>query len=242
MGRIISALRLAAVSSVVLAAACQDRLFDNPFDPAAGETVFEVVNTIFSPAFTPRGMTWDGTVLWNVDGSSDTLQAINAANGAPVRTLRSPLPNTSDVAYDGSDLWVCSETDVNVYRINIINADIQKRLNLQRGSFTAIEFGQGVLWLAEAQSNKILKVHPETAEILGSFSNPGTRAGGLAFDGAHFWVSDAPTLSIYELDASGRILRKFLSPGPAPQGLAFDGRYLWNADSNQKIFQLRTPS
>ena len=152
-----------------------------------------------------------------------------------------PLPNTADLAYDGTDLWVCSETDVNVYRINIFNGEIQKRINLQRGSFTAVEFAQGALWLAEAQSNKILKVHPETAEILDSFSNPGTRAGGLAFDGAHFWISDAPTLSIYQLDGAGRVLRKFLSPGPAPQGLAFDGRYLWNADANQKIFQLRAP-
>jgi hypothetical protein len=107
-------LRPLIVSSLLLAAACQDRLFDNPFDPQAGEIVFEVVNTIYTPAAGPRGLTWDGTALWNVDGASDTLYALNASNGSLVRTLKSPLFSTTDAAYDGQDLWVCGEFDVNV--------------------------------------------------------------------------------------------------------------------------------
>ena len=232
-------LRLLAIFSLIFSAACQDRPFDNPFDPQAGEIVFEVVNTIYTPAVNPRGLTWDGTALWNVDGSNNTLYGLNATNGALVRTLRSPLFNTTDLAYDGLDLWVCGESDVNVYKINIFNGDIQKRLNLQRGSFTAMEYGQGFLWLADAQSNKILKVDPETAEVLASFPNPGIRAGGLASDGGRFWVSDPRTLTIYEIDTGGRVLRKYLSAGQSPQGLAFDGRFLWNADANQKLYQLR---
>ena len=232
-------LRLAAVFSLIFAAACQDRLFDNPFDPQAGEIVFEVINTIYTPAIGPRGLTWDGTALWNVDGANETLYALNAASGGLVRTLKSPVFNTTDIAYDGQDLWVCGEFDVNVYKIGLFNGDIQKRLNMQRGSFTAMEYGQGFLWLADAQSNKILKVNPETAEVLGSFANPGIRAGGLAFDGSHLWISDPHTLSIYETDLGGRVLRKYLSIGPSPQGLAFDGRFLWNVDANQKLYQLR---
>ena len=232
-------LRLATVSSLIFAVACQDRLFDNPFDPQVGEIVFEVVNTIYTPALRPRGLTWDGTAIWSVDNANEILYALNAASGGLVRTLRSPMFNTTDAAYDGQDLWICGESDVNVYRIGLFNGDVQKRLNMQRGSFTAMEYGQGFLWLADAQSNKILKVHPETAEVLGSFSNPGTRAGGLAFDGSHFWISDPSTLSIYETDFAGRVLRKYLSTGQSPQGLAFDGRFLWNVDANQKLYQLR---
>jgi DNA-binding beta-propeller fold protein YncE len=232
-------LRLLAVFSLILSAGCKDRLFDNPFDPQAGEIVFEIINTVYTPAIAPRGMTWDGSTLWNVDGSGDTLLSLNASNGTLVRTLKSPLFNTADIAYDGLDLWVCSESDVNVYRINVFSGDVQKRLNLQRGSFTAMEYGLGFLWLADAQSNKILKVNPETAEVLASFPNPGVRAGGLAFDGSHFWISDPRTLSIYETGLDGQVLRKYLSPGQSPQGLAFDGRFLWNVDANQKLYQLR---
>jgi DNA-binding beta-propeller fold protein YncE len=167
------------------------------------------------------------------------IVGLSPANGAPVRTLGSPLSGTTDAASDGSDLWICGERDTDVYKINGLNGDIQKRLSLQRGAFTACEFAQGSLWLADALSNKILRVDPETAQVLGSFDNPGTRVAGLAFDGIHFWISDPRTYSIYELDAAGNLLRKYLAPGPSPQGLAFDGRYLWNADANLRLFRLR---
>jgi streptogramin lyase len=231
--------RLLIVSSLAVLSGCSDRLFDNPFDPEQGEVVFEIMSTIYTPALSPRGMTWDGTVLWNVDGSNGLLDGLNPANGSLVRSLRSPLANTADIAYDGQNIWVCGEADIDVYKLNIINGDVQKRLSLQRGTFIAMEYAQGRLWLVDAQTNKILQVDPETAEVLGSFQNPGVRAGGLAFDGGHFWISDPPTLSIYEVDPAGRVLRKYLAPGPAPQGLAFDGRFLWNVDANQKVFQLR---
>ena len=142
---------------------CQDRLFDNPFDPDAGSVVLEVVNTILTSSFVPRGLCWDGSTLWNVDAYANTVYSLNRLSGALVRFLTSPLQTTTGIAYDGQDLWVCSDTSVDVYKISIFNGDIQKRLHLQRGSFTAIEFGLGSLWLADALSNKILRVDPETA-------------------------------------------------------------------------------
>jgi hypothetical protein len=222
--------------------ACRDRLFDNPFDPDIGEVAFEVLQTLISPASAPRGLTWDGSLLWLVDGASDSLAGLNPASGALIRSLAPPLSQATDAAADGPDLWICGEGSTDVFKVNALNGDVMKRLSLQRGSFTACEYAQGTLWLADALSNKILRVDPETAEVLGSFDNPGARAAGLAFDGVHFWISDPATLSIYELDSTGLLIRKFLSPGPSPQGLAFDGRFLWNADANLRLYQLRLPS
>lgn len=218
---------------------CQDRLFDNPYDPLAGEIVFEVVSTILTPSYMPLGLTWDGSTLWNIDGYNDTLYSLNRLSGAQVRALTSPLRETTGVAYDGQDIWVCSESFVDVYRINLLNGEIQKRLNLQRGSFTAVEYGLDSLWLADSQSNKILRLDPETAEIISSFPNPGIRVDGLAFDGIDFWISDSSTLTIYQLTIEGEVLRTFLSPGQSPRGLTFDGHYLWNVGGDQKIYQLR---
>jgi len=134
---------------------CQDRLFDNPFDPQAGQIILEIVNTILTSAFVPQGLCWDGSTIWNVDVFSNTLYSLNRLSGAQVRALTSPVAATSGVAYDGQDLWVCSETSVEIYKINLLNGNIQKRLHLQRGAFTAIEYGLDSLWLADAQSNKI---------------------------------------------------------------------------------------
>ena len=217
---------------------CQDRLFDNPFDPLAGEVIFEVVSTIFTPSYMPLGLAWDGATIWNVDGYSDTLYSLNRLSGAQVRVLSSPLPDVTGVAYDGQDLWICSDSFVDVYKINLLNGEIQRRLNLQKGSYTAIEYGLGKLWLADCQSNKIIEIDPETAEIISSFDNPGIRVDGLAFDGNNFWISDSSTLTIFQLTIEGRVLRTFLSPGQSPRGLTYDGNYLWNVDGEQKIYQL----
>lgn len=218
---------------------CQDRLFDNPFDPQAGKILLEVVNTIFTSALIPQGLCWDGSTLWNVDYYTNTLFCLNRLNGNQVRALTSPLPTTTGVAYDGQDLWVCSDTSVDVYKINILNGDVQKRIHLQRGSFSAVEYGLGFLWLADSLSNEILKVDPETAEIVSSFSNPGTLVHGMAFDGKDIWLSDPSALTIYQVSTEGQILRSYLSPGQSPQGLTHDGSFVWNADADQKIYQLR---
>lgn len=218
---------------------CQDRFFDNPFDPDAGRVVLEIINTILTTAFVPQGLCWDGSTLWNVDSYSNMLYSLNRLSGAQVRILTSPLPTTTGIAYDGQDLWVCSNTTVDIYKINILNGDIQKRLHLQRGSFTAIEFGLGSLWLADALSNEILRVDPETAEVTASFPNPGTLARGIAFDGINLWLSDPSALTIYEVATDGTVLRVYLSPGQSPQGLAHDGNFLWSVDGDQKIYQLR---
>ena len=232
-------LRLAIVFSFAFLHCCQDRLFDNPFDPEAGEAVFEVVHTIQTPALVPLGLAWDGSTLWNVDGFSDTLYSLNRQSGAQVRSLSSVLKVTSGIAYDGHDLWTCSEAVVDVYKINLLTGEVQKRLNLQRGSFTAIEYGLDNIWIADALSNKILQVDPDTAEILTSFPNPGTRVDGLAFDGHYLWVSDMAMLTIYQMTLEGDVVRTFLSPGQSPRGLTFDGVFLWNVDGNQKIYQLK---
>jgi DNA-binding beta-propeller fold protein YncE len=127
---------------------------------------------------------------------------------------------------------------VDIYKINILNGEVQKRLNLQRGSFTAIEYGLGSLWLADYQSNKILRIDPETGEIISSFPNPGILVDGLTFAGGSFWISDSSNLTIYELTTEGSVLRTFLSPGQSPRGLTFDGHDLWNVDGSGKIYQL----
>ncbi|MFH1944638.1 MAG: hypothetical protein ABIK95_03335, partial [Acidobacteriota bacterium] len=120
-----------------------------------------------------------------------------------------------------------------------LNGQIQKRLNLQRGSFTALAYGLDHLWAADAQTNKILMLDPETGEIKSSFSNPGIQVNGLTFDGSSFWASDASTLSIYQVTPDGAVIRSFLSPGQSPRGLAYDGFYLWNADGSRKLFQMK---
>ena len=87
-------LLLAITFSILVFPSCQDRIFDNPFDPEAGEVVFEVINTIPTPALIPLGLAWDGSTIWNVDGYNETLYSLNRLNGSQVRSLTSVLQVT----------------------------------------------------------------------------------------------------------------------------------------------------
>ena len=83
----ISLSRSLIVFSLFLLLSCQDRLFDNPFDPDAGMIILEVINTIQTQAVQPLGLTWDGNTLWNVDGSTGALFSLDRLSGTLVRTL-----------------------------------------------------------------------------------------------------------------------------------------------------------
>lgn len=74
-------------------------------------------------------------------------------------------------------------------------------------------------------------------------SSSTTWATGLAWDGAHLWISDSWTDKVYELDPeNGNIIFSFPSPGGTPHGLAWDGTYFWNADESQKTIYKLNPA
>ena len=132
-GRILFLFRSLAVSSLLLLLSCQDRLFDNPFDPGAGQIALEIINTIRAPTTQPLGLTWDDSTLWLISGSTNELISLDRLCGAPIRALPPPFAQASGAAYDGQDLWICSRSQVDIVKINLLNGAIQKRLNLQRG-------------------------------------------------------------------------------------------------------------
>ena len=76
--------------------------------------------------------------------------------------------------------------------------------------------------------------------IAQSFPAPGSRAEGIAWDGASLWVSDNSGV-IFKVDSSGKILDSFRSPDVTPQGLTWDGSNFWVFTTNRSlIYQIRT--
>ncbi|MDZ7331110.1 MAG: hypothetical protein ONB31_03980 [candidate division KSB1 bacterium] len=66
------------------------------------------------------------------------------------------------------------------------------------------------------------------------FKTPAQHPTGLAFDGKFFWLADARTCLIYQIDpADGRVLRQMKAPGFDPRGLAWDGQRLWCVDAGE---------
>lgn len=63
-----------------------------------------------------------------------------------------------------------------------------------------------------------------------------TATGGVAFDGAHLWVTNSNGNSVTELNASNGNWVQTLSGGSyafrAPSAIAFDGTHLWATNSS----------
>jgi len=86
-------------------------------------------------------------------------------------------------------------------------------------------------------------VLPGPWDTLWSFACPGTFPTGLAWDGAHFWHTDANTTSLYRLSPTGVVETLFgLPSGASGHGdLTWDGAHLWMVDETQTLaYQLDT--
>lgn len=87
------------------------------------------------------------------------------------------------------------------------------------------------LWLADAHTDKIYKISPETGEVLLSFDSPGYHPEGLTWDGEYLWHIDTGEKFMYKIDPSnGRAIKILESNSPNPRDLAWDGKYIWIVD------------
>ncbi|MFQ6083827.1 MAG: hypothetical protein ACE5WD_10775 [Candidatus Aminicenantia bacterium] len=219
--------------------ACEERIFDNPFDPGASKREFIVLSTLNIPFNLPRDLTWDGVTLWLIDEDTGKIYSLNKYNGSIVRSFNSPLPRATGLVYDGSGLWVSSSQRAQLVKINIVTGETLKTINIQRGQITSLAYDSQNLWGFDKSANKIYQVDPNSGQILGSINNPGFSVGGMAFFENYLWISDPNVFSIYKISSTGSLEATYSSPGQFPAGITWDGFYIWNADGNKKIYQLQ---
>jgi hypothetical protein len=75
-----------------------------------------------------------------------------------------------------------------------------------------------------------LTTHPtptvDTMSIRGSFTSPGSRPEGLAWDGTNLWMIDN-LQNVFKMDTLGNVLAQFTAPGFPDYDLSWDGTGLW---------------
>ena len=75
---------------------------------------------------------------------------------------------------------------------------------------------------------------PRQISIAQSFPAPGSRAEGIAWDGASLWIADNSGV-IFKVDPSGKVLDSLRSPEVTPQGLTWEGSSLWVFTTNYSV-------
>jgi outer membrane protein assembly factor BamB len=230
---------LLAVFSLVWLAACNDRLFDNPYDPEADERAYELLSTLQAGGIAPLDLTFSGEALWAADGR-ERVVALNYNNGTMIRELEVGQP-VAGVAYDGVDLWLSAANSSQLVLVSIVNGARIRALNLPRGSFGPMDYLSGRLYVSDRLTNSILVVDPETGAIERSVPQPGAAIDGICHDGASIWTIDASQMKIFRLSASGALVNQYQAPSRLVSGLASASGIIWCGDRAGKIYKLRFP-
>jgi hypothetical protein len=98
------------------------------------------------------------------------------------------------------------------------------------------------LWVADAITDRIYAIDPETGKVLTSFESPGYEPEGLAWDGTGLWCSDSAEKLLYRLDVdTGAAVKVVESCTANPRDLAWDGRFLWVADHKDDVLMRVSP-
>ncbi|MBU4404409.1 MAG: hypothetical protein L6428_14910 [Candidatus Aminicenantes bacterium] len=231
------ALALLAVFSFLCLFGCNDRLFDNPNDPAAETRAYEILSTLQVDGIVPVDLTFSGDALWVVDSLSRVL-ALNYNSGALIRELDFPKP-AAGIAYDGKDLWLSVKNSSQLVQVNIVTGTLIRVLNLLRGNFGCLDFAAGRLYVADRLSNSVLVVDPGSGTIERSIPQPGSAIDGVSHDGDNLWTIDATQMKFFQLDEIGFPLNLYQTPSRQAAGLAYAEGIFWCGERTGKVFKLR---
>jgi DNA-binding beta-propeller fold protein YncE len=233
----LSALAALAVFSLVGLAACNDRLFDNPYDPDAQTSAYEILATLQVSGIAPVDLAFSGDALWVVDAQSRVL-ALDYNSGAQIRELDFEQ-SAGGVAYDGVELWLSVRNTSSLVQVSIVNGAQLRVLNLLRGSFGSLDYANGRLYVTDRLTNAVLVVDPANGAIERSIAQPGFAIDGLCHDGSSLWIVNGAQMKFFRLDESGALENQYQAPSRTVSGLAFAEGVFWCGDQSGKIYKLR---
>ena len=129
-----------------------------------------------------------------------------------------------------------------IYSFLLINTSIAQigevvfSFNAPAENPTGLAWDGQFLWNADATTNRIYQINPETGAVIYSVPGPaGAVINGLTWDGSFLWCCDRENdqLCKININDSSVVQTIGLETGSA-RGLTFDGTYLWYQDSGKK--------
>jgi transglutaminase-like putative cysteine protease len=165
-------------------------------DPATGE----VLDRLPAPGPWPEGLAWDGTNLWVADSEEKKLYGVNPQTRLVDRRFDSPVETPQGLAWDGTNLWVAD--GAKLHRISnddgtTITAIPAPSSGGDRGTEMlglawqpAKRGGDGWLWIADRNKDRIYRVAPADGTIVDMFPAPGPYPVGAALVDGRLLVAD----------------------------------------------------
>ncbi|MEM7249251.1 MAG: SMP-30/gluconolactonase/LRE family protein [Acidobacteriota bacterium] len=111
-----------------------------------------------------HGLSFDGRRLWFVDGGTGGLMSMNPETGA-TRNEMPDLGADAGTATDGHHVWQVIEDGI--AKIDPDTREIVTRLSVPEArGFSGLAWAAGALWAGHMRKQLVLKLDPETGEVL----------------------------------------------------------------------------
>ena len=91
---------------------------------------------------------------------------------------------------------------------------------------TSIALGEGAVWVRTA-SNTVVRLDPESAEIVATIDVPGGVYGNVAVGAGAVWVTGFDTNTLYRIDPGTNEITDEIEVGLNPEGLAATSKAVW---------------
>lgn len=149
-----------------------------------------------------------------------------------VREIPAPEGKLYTLTFDGENLWTRDcETDEAV-RLSPADGSELCRLKLPEGKNQGLGWWDGGLGVTQSDPKRLLKLHPETGEIIGEVPlKMMDWINGFAQVNGEIWVADGFQGNVLRLDAaSPGEGRPYILGGPIPADLAAAPDGVWHCD------------
>ncbi len=131
---------------------------------------------------------WDGTSLWTSSDGSASIYKVNPTLGVTAFTSTQMGAWIYGIAWDGTVFWCTSNNEQTIYKYNPGTDAVVSTYPLGSGvSPEGVAYANGYLYVCT--NGVINKCTPSPFNTVAAYRIAGIDAFGLAYDGAHFWVS-----------------------------------------------------
>jgi len=191
-------------------------------------------HTITLSGSTPTGVAVGRKAVWVAEGALGALGRVKPEYNLVIKTI----PNLAgavrvsggprgSVAIGGDAVWVAYGSTA-VARVNPVT-NRGRVVGFSGFAASAIAYGEGTLWIANATDNTVTQFSPLTNEKLHDF-DVGRRPSGVAVGGGAVWVADTGSDAVSRIDPRSRSVTT-ISVGRAPVGIDYGEGAVWVANS-----------
>lgn len=188
----------------------------------------------------PRGLCFDGRVLWLVERYEPQLLSIDPNSGKILKRVPAPTSWPIGIACDGKYLWVVDGERETIVKFEATQQVVEKELPSPVSKPMGIGWDGVALWVSNGE--EIIKVSPQDGTTIKRFFTPPYERGGrrteeigVTWDGVALWVSDRNTDKIYRVyPETGDVIDILQAPSKFPVGIAFikDKLYVMEQSDN----------